>query len=131
MNPLFPLDKEEQQRLEWHYKSKKSNDRLVETHHYERKISLAEYCDIIKSWVLRNPTVVSILEWYQDSANEPFEYSFEEVCDDEAIKKILDERIKLMALTGVLKSQVFATLYGNKKENQQENGEEPIKFEIQ
>ena len=131
MNPLFPLDEEEQKRLEWHYKSKKSADRLTETHQYGRRVSLEEYCNIIKSWVLRNPTVVSVLEWYQDAGNEPFEYPFDEVCDNEAVRKILDERIKLMALTGVLKSQVFATLYGSKKETQQGNGDEPIKFEIQ
>lgn len=63
-------------------------------------VTLDEYCDIVYEWLLLNKKCFSVLEFYEDESNRPFEYPMEEVEKNERICHLLEQRTINLCLTG-------------------------------
>jgi hypothetical protein len=62
-------------------------------------VTLDEYCDIVYEWLLLNKNCFSVLEFYEDESNRPFEYPMEDVEQNERICHLLEQRIVNLCLT--------------------------------
>lgn len=66
-------------------------------------ISIDEWCHIIYGWLLLNPAMLSVSDFYEHIRdNAPFLYTLDEVIayDSDEIYNLLQERIKTMMLRG-------------------------------
>lgn len=79
-------------------------------------MTLKEYCGIIAKWLMKNKDALTVLDFYEDVMNEPFEYSLTDVLgvDDDDIYNILSERILKLGMKGELNAPI-ARLYLSKR----------------
>ena len=77
-------------------------------------VSLDEYCDLIFNWLLLNPRAFSVLEYYEEKSNQPFEYRLEEVEGNERIMHLLEQRLINLCLTGGIKYGFGTALMANR-----------------
>lgn len=87
-------------------KGKTSKEQLKTVNSFYAKkpnVTLDEYCDIVYEWLLLNPRVFSVLEYYEDADNRPFEYPMEQVENNERIRHLLEQRIVNLCLTEKVK----------------------------
>lgn len=79
-------------------------------------VTLEEYCNLVFNWLLINPRVFSVLEYYEDESNQPFDYPMEIVEQNEKIQHLLEQRIVNLCLTGNIKygfgTAVMANQFG-------------------
>ena len=121
--------------------SKEKCDYIENEVYTEPTVSLEEYCKIIFEYLRINGEMYSILDFYEDDNNKPFEYTLEEVMASPALGILLEQRIAKGGITGKLKGTLVSTLLANKyawvtsrtatenKTNITSNGE-PIKFDF-
>lgn len=67
------------------------------------KISIDKYCHLIATWLMLNPSMLSVSEYYMyPKDNAPYLYTLTQVIeyDSDEIYNILQERIKLLMLKG-------------------------------
>ena len=108
----------------WEYKSKNNKKRLKELPIAPvTTVTLAEFCNIVYFWLLKNKSAMSVLEFFEDENNQPFEYQLVDVLTDPKIETLMQERAKLLAMKGEIKGQVFATLANFQTAKQPENEE--------
>lgn len=72
------------------------------------KISLELYCHLIATWLMLNPQMISVSEYYQyPKDNAPYLYTLQQVMefDSDEIYCILQERIKTMMLRGKIQRE--------------------------
>lgn len=68
----------------------------------DMRVSLEQWCDLIYGWLMLNPQMISVSDYYAYLENAPFLYSLEQVLefDSDKIYCLLQERIKTMMLRG-------------------------------
>lgn len=109
-------------------------------------VTLDEYSMLIYNWLLINKTAFSVLDFYEDDSNMPFEYPMEEVEKDERICHLLEQRTINLCLTerqfrytnfgSMLMCNKFKWLTSRPATDKQDtpppknNGDEPIQFKF-
>lgn len=71
-------------------------------------ISIGEYCHLIAGWLMINPSMISVSDFYNyPKDNAPYLYSLQQVIeyDSDEIYNILQERIKTMMLRGKIQRE--------------------------
>lgn len=68
----------------------------------DARVSLEQWCHLIYGWLMLNPQMLSIHDFYMHLSNAPFLYSLEQVIqyDSDEIYNLLQERIKVNMLRG-------------------------------
>ena len=89
-------------------------------------ISLADWCHVIYGWLMVNPKMLSITDFYNyPKDNAPFMYSLDEVInfDSDEIYNLLQERISTMMLRREIDREAALSLlkekYGWNRDNEQ------------
>lgn len=106
----------------------------------EPSCTVEEYCLIIFEYLRLNPEVYTILDFFEDDNNQPFEYHIEEVMKQPAILLLLEQRMVKGGITGKLKGTILSTVLANQydwctsktesKANVQVRTDEPIQFDF-
>lgn len=143
--PILPykLDNGETNFQRKYIYGKDNKERLdyIKTQIYcEPTMSLEDYCRVIYEWLRINSDTYTVLDYYEDDNNQPFEYSLEEVMCCPIIAILLEQRIGRDGMNGKLKGTLVSTLLANKyswvtsrtasKVDTNLTSDGPIKFEF-
>lgn len=92
----------------------------------ERRVTIDEYCHLIYGWLLLNPTMLSVSDFYEyPKDNAPYIYSLDEVilADSDEIYNLLQDRISKMMLRRQIDREAALALlrekYGWERGNEQ------------
>lgn len=92
----------------------------------ERRVTIDEYCHLIYGWLLLNPTMLSVSDFYEyPKDNAPFIYSLDEVimADSDEIYNLIQDRIQKMMLRRQIDREAALALlrekYGWERNNEQ------------
>lgn len=104
----------------------------------EPTVSLDEYCEIIYEWLRINSSTYTVLDFFEDNNNIPFEYTMEDVMSCPRISLLLEQRIGRDGMNGRLRGTLTSTLLQNKfnwvdknvKTELTVDSNEPIQFEF-
>lgn len=119
----------------------KERVKWIKSHTYTKPtVSLEEYSMLVLEWLRLNPDCYSVLDFYEDRNNAPFEYTLQEVMEYEPISILLEQRIGTACATGRIKGGLAKELMANRfgwvtqrAANKNETtlaSEEEIKFEF-
>lgn len=120
--------------------SKEKLKHIREKVYCQPTVSLEDYCSIIFEWLRINSQTYTVLDFFEDDSNQPFEYTLEEVMSCPAIAVLLEQRIGRDGMNGKLKGTLVSTLLANKynwctsktetKSAVEVKTDEPIQFEF-
>lgn len=106
----------------------------------DKKISIGDYTRIILHWLKINPKCVNLIDFWEDTANQPTLYEYNDILEkkDKRIIKILEARLIKAALNKEINATFVTTLLQNedyfswRKDDSKTNVEVnvPIKFEF-